>query len=190
VTAYTPPRAISYGAGSVFHREVLSWPSAARCPAEESGLWRNRGFEGAGGLVALLPDALARADHGLLPTFFARAQGVANFLMDRGQFTHFVFMPGKTSSPSRTTGKKESRLAGRFSTVRETRLRYTRSTMTTSPLHGVVVGRLTESHATWIVVGEHTLFLRLGEACHYKLGTTLQVCYIEQDGRSDVQSIM
>jgi hypothetical protein len=62
--------------------------------------------------------------------------------------------------------------------------------MTSSPLHGVVVGRLTESHPAWIVVGDHMLFLRSGEACHFKIGTTLQVCYIEQDGRSDVQSIM
>jgi hypothetical protein len=33
------------------------------------------------------------------------------------------------------------------------------------------------------------LFLRPGEACHYKIGTTLHVVYIEQDGRSHVKSI-
>jgi hypothetical protein len=33
-------------------------------------------------------------------------------------------------------------------------------------------------------------FLRAGEACHYKIGTTLQVVYVAQDGRSDVKSIM
>ena len=28
------------------------------------------------------------------------------------------------------------------------------------------------------------------EACHYKIGTTLQVVYVEQDGRSDVKSVI
>ena len=34
------------------------------------------------------------------------------------------------------------------------------------------------------------LFLPPGAACHYKIGTTLQIVYVEQDGRSDVQSII
>jgi hypothetical protein len=62
--------------------------------------------------------------------------------------------------------------------------------MTARPLHGVIVGRLKESHPRWIVVGDHMLFLRAGEGCHYKIGTTVQVVYIEQDGQSDVKSIM
>jgi hypothetical protein len=57
------------------------------------------------------------------------------------------------------------------------------SPVTTSPLHGVIVGRLKESHPRWIVVGDHMLFLRAGDECFYKIGTTLQVVYIEQDGR-------
>jgi hypothetical protein len=36
-----------------------------------------------------------------------------------------------------------------------------------------------------IVVGNLWLFLLPGEACHYKIGTTLQVAYVEQDGRSE-----
>ena len=62
--------------------------------------------------------------------------------------------------------------------------------MTTSPLHGVIVGPLTEAHLNWIVVGNLMLFLLPGEACHYKIGTTLQVVYVEQDGRSDVKSVI
>jgi hypothetical protein len=58
--------------------------------------------------------------------------------------------------------------------------------MATSHLHGALVGRRKESHLNWIVVGSLMLFLRPGEACHYKIGTTLQVVYVEQDGRSDV----
>jgi hypothetical protein len=61
--------------------------------------------------------------------------------------------------------------------------------MTTPPLHGVIVGRLKESHPRWIVVGDQMLFLRAGEDCHYKIGTTLQVVYNEQDGRSHVENI-
>jgi hypothetical protein len=60
--------------------------------------------------------------------------------------------------------------------------------MTTPPLHGVIVGRLKESHPHWIVVGDLMLLLD-GEACHYGIGTTLQVVYIEHDGRSHVKSI-
>jgi len=63
------------------------------------------------------------------------------------------------------------------------------SPVTTSPLHGVIVGRLKESHPRWIVVGDHMLFLRAGDECFYKIGTTLQVVYIEQDGRHNVESI-
>ena len=62
--------------------------------------------------------------------------------------------------------------------------------MTTPPLHGVIVGRLKESQPSWIVVGDLMFFLRAGEACHYNIGTTLQVVYVAQDGRSDVKSIM
>lgn len=62
--------------------------------------------------------------------------------------------------------------------------------MTTPPRHGVIVGRLTESRPGWIIVGEMMLFLRPGETCLYKLGTTLQVAFVEQDGRRDVQSIL
>jgi hypothetical protein len=62
--------------------------------------------------------------------------------------------------------------------------------MTTPPLHGVIVGPLKESHPRWIVIGDHMLFLRDGENCHYKIGTTLQVVYIEEDGRRHVESIM
>jgi hypothetical protein len=40
-----------------------------------------------------------------------------------------------------------------------------------------------------IVVGNLMLFLLPGEACH-KIGTTLQVVYVEQDGRSDVKSVI
>jgi hypothetical protein len=61
--------------------------------------------------------------------------------------------------------------------------------MTTLPLHGVIVGRLTESHPQWIIVGDLMVFLRTGEGCHYRIGTTLQVVYVEQDGWSDVESI-
>jgi hypothetical protein len=61
--------------------------------------------------------------------------------------------------------------------------------MTTPPLHGVIVGRLKESQPRWIVVGDLMFFLRAGEACHYNIGTTLQVVYIEQGGRNDVKSI-
>jgi hypothetical protein len=61
--------------------------------------------------------------------------------------------------------------------------------MATSPLHGVIVGRLKESHPQWIVVGDVMVFLQPGEGCHYKIGTTLQVVYVEQDGRNDVESI-
>jgi hypothetical protein len=38
-------------------------------------------------------------------------------------------------------------------------------------------------------VGDLMVFLRAGEACHYNIGTTLQVVYVEQGGRSDVESI-
>ena len=41
-----------------------------------------------------------------------------------------------------------------------------------------------------IVVGNLMLFLLPGAACHYKIGTTLQVVYVEQDGRSDVKSVI
>jgi hypothetical protein len=41
-----------------------------------------------------------------------------------------------------------------------------------------------------IVVGNLMLFLRPGEACHFKIGTTLQIVYVEQDGRSDVKSVI
>ena len=41
-----------------------------------------------------------------------------------------------------------------------------------------------------IVVGNPILFLLPGAACHYKIGTTLQVVYVEQDGRSDVKSVI
>jgi hypothetical protein len=61
--------------------------------------------------------------------------------------------------------------------------------MASSPLHGLIVGRLMESHPAWIVVGDLMLFLRTGEPCHYQLGTTLHVFYIEQNGRSAVQNI-
>jgi len=60
--------------------------------------------------------------------------------------------------------------------------------MATSPLHGVIVGRLKESHPAWIVVGDLMLFLD-GEACHHEIGTTLQVVYVEKGGRSHVKSI-
>jgi hypothetical protein len=33
------------------------------------------------------------------------------------------------------------------------------------------------------------MFLPPGEACHYRIGTTLQVVFVEQNGRSDVKSI-
>jgi hypothetical protein len=33
------------------------------------------------------------------------------------------------------------------------------------------------------------MFLPPGERCHYKIGTTLRVVYVEQDGRSDAESI-
>lgn len=61
--------------------------------------------------------------------------------------------------------------------------------MATSPLHGIIVGRLKESHPAWIVVGNRMLFLRAGEPCHYKIGTTLHVFYIEHDGRNDAANI-
>jgi hypothetical protein len=61
--------------------------------------------------------------------------------------------------------------------------------MTTPPLHGVIVGRLKESHLNWIVVSNLLMFLPPGEACHYRIGTTLQVVFVEQNGRSDVKSI-
>ena len=41
-----------------------------------------------------------------------------------------------------------------------------------------------------IVVGDLMLFLLPSEACHCKIGTTLQVVYVEQDGRSDVKSVI
>jgi hypothetical protein len=53
--------------------------------------------------------------------------------------------------------------------------------MASSPLHGVIVGRLKELHPRWIVVGDLMLILD-GEPCQYSIGTTLQVVYIEQDG--------
>lgn len=43
--------------------------------------------------------------------------------------------------------------------------------------------------ARWIVVGDLMFFLRAGEACHYNIGTTPHVVYIEQGGRNDVESI-
>ena len=58
----------------------------------------------------------------------------------------------------------------------------------TTPLHGVIVGRVKESHPHWIVVGDRVFFLD-GEACHHKIGMTLQVVYLEQDGRSHVKRI-
>jgi hypothetical protein len=61
--------------------------------------------------------------------------------------------------------------------------------MATSPLHGVIVGRLKESHPRWNVMGDQMLFLRDRDECFYKIGTTLQVVYNEQDGRRQVESI-
>jgi hypothetical protein len=49
--------------------------------------------------------------------------------------------------------------------------------------------RTTEGHQNWIVVGNLLLFLPPGERCHYKIGTILQVVFVEQDGRNDVTSI-
>jgi hypothetical protein len=58
--------------------------------------------------------------------------------------------------------------------------------MTTSPIHGVILGALTEVHSDRIVVGGRTLY---GEMVGCEIGMLVEVVYIERDGRADVQQI-
>lgn len=61
--------------------------------------------------------------------------------------------------------------------------------MTTTPIHGVILGALTELHSDRIVIGDRTLYLRNGEAVDCQIGMVLEVVYMERDGRGDVQRI-
>ncbi len=58
-----------------------------------------------------------------------------------------------------------------------------------SPMRGVIVAPLRESHSGRIILGGSILFLRDGATCDYALGTPLEVVYTEQDGRRDVDKI-
>lgn len=58
-----------------------------------------------------------------------------------------------------------------------------------SPMRGVIIAPLTESHPGGIILGGSILFLRDGATCNYPLGTPLEVAYTEQDGRKDVDTI-
>jgi hypothetical protein len=48
---------------------------------------------------------------------------------------------------------------------------------------------LKASHPDRIIVGERVLFLRDGMACTYRVGTSLEVVFTEQDGRSHAERI-
>jgi hypothetical protein len=62
--------------------------------------------------------------------------------------------------------------------------------MAISPLHGVLAGRLQESHPGQIVVGGLTFFLPDGEPCRAKIGEAVEVFFREQGGRREVTKII
>ncbi len=57
-------------------------------------------------------------------------------------------------------------------------------------LHGVLAGRLQESHPGRIVVGGQTFLLRDGQPCPAKIGQAVQVVFTEHDGRREVAKII
>lgn len=57
------------------------------------------------------------------------------------------------------------------------------------PSHGVTYGKLIESHADRIVVGNRAFHLPEGKTCTYPLGTKLKVVYTEHGGRRHVENI-
>ncbi len=61
--------------------------------------------------------------------------------------------------------------------------------MATTPVHGVILGPVTELHPDRIMVGGRTLYLRDGEAFDCEIGMVVEVVYLERDGRGDVQRI-
>jgi hypothetical protein len=54
---------------------------------------------------------------------------------------------------------------------------------------GLIVALLAEAYEDRIVLAGSTLFLRDGVRCPHAVGTPLQVEYIEQNGRRDVERI-
>jgi len=61
--------------------------------------------------------------------------------------------------------------------------------LSSSPLHGVILGPLRELYADRIVIPERTLFLRDGEPCHHVVGVILEVLYTEKNGRAYVDKV-